>query len=316
VAEYSVPQSLSSEITKDLLALKWDKSLDSMKTFMDKSKNILSSHLEKEHYLWKILGDLHNDTSATSAVVLKNLPIDPVVPRTPTDGSKSLNKETYVAEAMLLALGELSGAKVVGYSSEVQYSNPWVHEGFPREGVGSALTAAHELSYHQDMSYQDHIPDILGLYCLREGHDKDVWTTLVDVREIIAQLPDDVVKVLREPRFRIQTSDWVDASFSADDQGRAILDGYSLHLPVHWENMIGLDSEAKSALALLQEAIVAAEPHKVHFEEGVLVFFNNQRVVHGRTPYTDLRFDGGDRVVNRAYFRGELTEEEERTRLI
>lgn len=311
-----MPKPLSTEIAKDLLSLKWDKSLESMKTFMDESKKIISSHLANQQDLWKILNDLHNDTSATSVVVLKSLPIDPVVPKTPTDGSKTLNKETRVAEAMLLALGELSGAKVVGYSAEKEYSNPWVHEGFPRQGIGSALTAAHELSFHQDMSYQDHIPDILGLYCLREGHDTDLWTTIVDVRDITAQLPDDVVEVLRQPRFRIQTSDWVDASFNGADTGRSILEGYSLHLPVHWENMIGLDEEAKSALTLLQEAIVTAEPHKLHFEAGVLVFFNNQRVVHGRTQYTDLRFDGGDRVVNRAYFRRELTPEQERSRMI
>ena len=182
--------------------------------------------------------------------------------------------------------------------------------------MGSALTAATELSYHQDMSYQDSPPDILGLYCLREGHDTNVYTTLVDVREIIAQLPPDIVEILRQQRFHIQTSDWVDASSIQVQQGRAILEGYSLHLPVHWENMIGLDEDAKSALALLQEAIIAAEPHKVHFEPGMLVFFNNQRVVHGRTPYTDFRFDGGDRVVNRAYFRRELSLQEEATRMI
>jgi L-asparagine oxygenase len=287
-----------------------------MKTFIEQSKAIALSHLADHEYLWKILRDLHNPTSPTAAVVIKNLPIDPAIPLTPTDGSNTLNKPTMVAEAILLALGELSGAKVVGYKSEVHYSNPWVHEGFPRDGVGSALTAADQLSFHQDMSYQDRIPDILGLYCLREGYDTNVWTTLLDVREVIARLPEDVVEILRQPRFRILTSDWVDASWSGVDQVRPMLSEYSLHLPVHWENMIGLDDEATLALTLLQEAIVTTEPHKVHFEPAIMLFFNNQRMVHGRTPYTDLRFDGGDRVVNRAYFRGELTQEEEMTRLI
>jgi L-asparagine oxygenase len=316
VAEWTMSPSVAFQITNELQSLHWDKSLESLTTFMSDSKKIVSSHLQKEDHLWQMLKDLHNETSPTSAVVLKNLAIDPVIPKTPTDGSKSLQKQTFVAEAMLLSLGELSGAKVVGYSAEKEYSNPWVHEGFPRDGVGSALTAPAELSYHQDMSYQESIPDILGLYCLREGHDTDVFTTLVDVREIIAQLPSDVVSILRQERFQIRTSDWVDASSVQVQQGRAILDGFSLHLPVHWENMIGLDEDAKTALALLQEAIIAAEPHKVHFEPGMLVFFNNQRVVHGRTPYTDLRFDGGDRVLNRAYFRRELSPQEEVTRMI
>ena len=317
VAVVTLPSSVSAGITKDLLSLKWDKSsLDSLRTFMGESKAIVMTHLADRPDIWKTLKDLHDASSPTAAVLLKNLPIDPEIPRTPTDGSNTLNKATFVAEAMLLALGELSGAKVVGYSAEVQYSNPWVHEGFPRDSPGSALTAASELSYHQDMSYQDNIPDILGLYCLREGHDKGVWTTLIDVREIILQLPDDIVSVLRQPRFQIRTSDWVATSWSATSQGRPMLEGYSLHLPVHWENMVGLDNESQWALALMQEAILKAEPHKVHFEPGDLVFFNNQRMVHGRTPYTDLKYDGGDRVLNRAYFRRDLTPKEEETRMI
>lgn len=318
IAEWTFPEQLSADITKDLLALKWDKSLESMRSFMDESKKIVASHLAGEQQLRRMISDLHNATSATSVVVLKNAPIDPTIPPTPTDGSKTLGKETFVAESMLLSLGEIPSSKVVGYWAEKEYSNPWVHEGFPRQGVGSALTAAHELSFHQDMSYQDHIPDILGLYCLREGHDKEVTTTIVDVREITSQLPDDVEQVLRQPRFQIRGGDWVDPNtFNAEDYpGRAILEGFSLHLPVNWENMVGLDDEATAALELLQEAILAADPHRVHFVEGTLVFFNNQRVIHGRSPYTDLRFDGNDRVLNRAYFRGELTQEEERTRMI
>jgi L-asparagine oxygenase len=157
--------------------------------------------LADKEYLWKILRDLHIPTSATAAVVIKNLPIDPDIPLTPMDSSNTLNKPTMVAEAILLALGELSGARVMGYKSKVHYSNPWVHEGFPHHGVGSALTAAEQLSFHQDMLYQDRIPDILGLYCLREGNDTNVSTTLLDVQEIFARLPEDVIKIYASPGF-------------------------------------------------------------------------------------------------------------------
>ena len=61
---------------------------------------------------------------------------------TTADGSTTLHKSTFVAEAMLLAIGELSGASVVGYASETQYSNPWVHEGFPyrqQQEVGGGM---------------------------------------------------------------------------------------------------------------------------------------------------------------------------------
>mmetsp|Transcript_30748 Transcript_30748/g.50773 ORF Transcript_30748/g.50773 Transcript_30748/m.50773 type:complete len:171 (+) Transcript_30748:135-647(+) len=169
------------------------------------------------------------------------------------------------------------------------------------------------------MSYHPEVPDILGLVGIREGHDKQVQTELIDNREVFDMLPDSIVKMLREPRFQIKTSDWVDASFDAgsEHQGRGILtDAASLAIPVDWENMVGLDKEAQWAVKMLQRAIIEAPKHYVHFVPGELLFFSNRRTVHARTPYKDLRFDGSDRVLNRAYFRKDWSAEERKTRMI
>ena len=104
-----------------------------------------------------------------STVWIRNLPIDPFVPANPTNGAVSLEKKTFVAEAMFVAFGELTSSLVVGYSSATEYSNPWIHKGFPRATPGgSALTKASDHSFHQDMSYHPEAPDILSLINLRK----------------------------------------------------------------------------------------------------------------------------------------------------
>ncbi|KAL3915200.1 MAG: hypothetical protein SGARI_008234, partial [Bacillariaceae sp.] len=201
-------------------------------------------------------------------------------------------------------MGELAGTFVVGYKAEKQYSNPWVHEGFPRpNGPGSALTAASQVDLHQDMSYQGVIPDLLGLVCLREGQDKQVETTLVSIEKLVQTLPSNVVSLLRQPRFRIEAAGWVDTNEVDITKTRPVLDGKSLHLPVHWENMVGADPEAKEAVDTLRSHLAelqASRASGLHLSDGVMVLFNNQKVVHGRTPYTNLKYDGTDRVVFRS----------------
>lgn len=322
-----ISDSIRNELLKSLVTLRVDTSqLQDLNSFIQDAKEILMEHLDPT--ILTDLQQLHNTSSPISAIQFRNLPLDPYVPPTPTlPNVVSLNKPTYVAEALLVALGEMSGSgsHVVGYASEKEYSNPWIHEGFPRlSGTGgSALTKASELSFHQDMSYYTDPPDLLGLVCVREGHDQKVQTELMDIAELLETLPEAIVRVLRQERFQIKTSSWVDTTTTTtsnkkDNERRSILQGYSLSLPVDWENMIALDQPAQQALDMLQAAILeGSTTHYIHFVEGDLLLFSNVRVVHARTPYTDLRGDGGDRVMYRSYFKTDFgTAEQRRLRMI
>ena len=348
---FTLPDTLRLELEQELLQP--DVTVDvtdlqSLEAFITHVKDIVRSHFSMwDPSVLKTLRSLVGPSTSggIAAVLFRNLPLDPYIPPTPIDGSTTLHKPTFVSEAMLLAIGELSGASVVGYASETQYSNPWVHEGFPypqqpQEGIGttattgSALTMPKGMSHHQDMSYHPHPPDLLGLYCLREGHDKTLQTTIILNQDVVDGLPADILQVLMENRFQIHASAWVDG-FDAGHQARPIISpiasstatvadndasghmDLAIALPVHWTNMVGLDEEATAALEALGVAINAASQYPIHFEEGDMLLFNNRRVVHARSDYADLRLDGGDRVVDRAYFRREWpSEEARRTRMI
>ena len=321
-----------SDATKHVLEhklaqLQWDEkdSISHTKRFIQNAKDILSPYIANDDHLRRILSDLVADggpaSNSIDAIVFENLPMDPYVPPTPTDESvRSLHKPTYVAEAVLLAIGELAGTYTVGYTAETEYSNPWAHEGFPRPGPGgSALTSTTGINSHQDMSYQGVIPDLLGLICLREGNDPDVQTTLISIETLVQRLPEHVVSILHQDRFKITASaQWVDvrAVDNAIVKTRAILDGTSLHLPVHLENMVGVDPEASQAIESLRQVLWDAKPLGVHLRDGAMVLFNNQKVVHGRTPYQNLKFDGSDRVLIRSYFVKHLNQAEMESRML
>jgi len=326
IVSWSMSDETKHALEHNLAKLQWDdkENVSHTKRFIQDAKDILLPYIANEEYLQWVLVNLltedGDDSASTSidAIVLKNLPVDPYIPPTPTDESiRTLNKPTYVAEAILLALGELAGTLTVGYNSETQYSNPWIHEGFPRPGPeGSALTGTVEIPPHQDMSYQDVIPDLLGLICLREGDDLDVQTTMISIETLIRILPEYVISILRQKRFKITASaQWADTKMIST-KTRAILDGQSLHLPVHWENMIGIDTEASEAIKALQQVLNDSKPLGVHLKNGEMVLFNNQKVVHGRTPYRNLKYDGSDRVVVRSYFVKNLTESELESRML
>jgi L-asparagine oxygenase len=286
--------------------------------FIEHAKQILDEYLLKgDAELQRLLHDLLEESADLEAIVFQNVPMDRTIPATPTDGSVRLHKPTFVAEAILTAMGELAGTYVVGYKAEKQYSNPWVHEGFPRpKGPSSALTAASQVDLHQDMSYQGVIPDLLGLVCLREGQDTQVETTLVSIEKLVQVLPANVVSVLRQPRFRIEAAGWVDTNEVDITKTRPVLDGKSLHLPVHWENMVGADPEATEAVDTLRKYLAELHASGLHLTDGVMVIFNNQKVVHGRTPYVNLKYDGTDRVVFRSYFVKHLDGEAKQSRML
>jgi hypothetical protein len=55
---------------------------------------------------------------------------------------------------------------------------------------------------------------------------------------------------------------------------------------------------------MLKEALHEVAPVGTHLEDGMMLLFNNQKAVHARTPYRQVRFDGSDRVIYRSYQLG------------
>jgi hypothetical protein len=116
------------------------------------------------------------------------------------------------------------------------------------------------------------------------------------------RLPDDVVDVMFEPRFRTA----VDASFlrgRTNELGpaRPLITGTRAEPTFVFDAdlTVGLDDEAEDVLVRVRDLIEEIKTSVV-LEPGDLLIVDNNVAVHGRSPFT-ARFDGYDRWLQRSF---------------
>ena len=238
------------------------------------------------------------------AMVLRGVDVSglPPTPPTPT----SVTGKDQSTELSVLTVARLLG-QPVGYLPE--HGGRVVQNIVPtRSGATQQVSTSSkvELMFHTETAFHPHKPRYLLLLCLRG--DPAAVTTLASVHEIVSRLPERVVDVLFEPRFRTA----VDASFlggRANVLGapRAILSG-TLEEPTFVfdaDLMVGTDAEADRAVQAV--AAVIAEHHTgVVLEPGDLLVVDNHLAVHGRSPFVP-RFDGTDRWLQRTFVVADLS---------
>lgn len=268
--------------------------------------------------LKELVRGLTSPRSTASALVLHGMPLDKEIPLAPTDGSKQLQKSSYIAEAGLVGIGQLRG-ELFGYANESGYSNPYLHEGFPiapawwQEGVAkTALSDPGDLLCHQDMSYMaDHyFPDLLLLLALREGPDTSVRTCHLDNRDILQRLPAGVEAILRDASaFRVKPLEGnpTPVGLKAIVYGPPNAPSIALRVDGSMEPQTEVAREAYQHLIDAVEAALAVGSSDaglcpgVHLATGDLLVLANKKAVHGRSP-VNHNLDGLDRLLLRGYF--------------
>ncbi len=232
------------------------------------------------------------------AVLVPGCPVG-LVPATPLTRHR-VSKPDRVSERTLLGAAMRLG-EPVGFAQE--HGGDIVQDLFPiASSVGRQLSTSSgvELAFHTETAFHPHKPRFLLLLCLRG--DRAAATTLCSVDDIVASLPTETVDVLSQARFRCG----VDESFG---EGSAWMtepapviehaaDG-SLMLTFDGELTIGTDRRAETAINELNKAITRART-AVTLDAGDLLIVDNQRAVHGRSPFT-ARFDGSDRWLQRTF---------------
>jgi L-asparagine oxygenase len=231
------------------------------------------------------------------AIVLRGIPLGelPLTPPYPT----AVTTKDRTSEFVLLAAARRLG-QPVGYLPE--HGGDLVQNLVPTKASADrqvSTSSKVELMFHTEAAFHPHRPRYLLLLCLRG--DPDARTTLASIFELLPHLPERVVDVLFQPRFRTA----VDESYL---HGRSNVLGTPMpvltgerHRPslvFDADLMVGTDAEADEALRALAAA-VDAHHTGLALQAGDLLVVDNNVAVHGRTPYTP-RFDGYDRWIQRA----------------
>jgi L-asparagine oxygenase len=256
----------------------------------------------------------HVDTPGVGLV--RNLPVDPVLPPTPTDGGPARDKPSYVAESVLLGIGQLIG-EPVGFTTEK--SGRLVHDVVPVSAGATTQTNQSSgvfLNFHNDIvhdeigRYDVSNPDFLVLHCLRQDSGREAVTYYADARDVSRALDPAVLATLRSPLFRLNAP----GSYVRDVAGgaetlsepQAIISG-PRHCPevaISANGVRGLTPEAEAALVELQR-VCRDVAHQVRLAPGEALLINNRKGLHARSVFA-AKHDGTDRWLQRTYLRRSL----------
>ncbi|MFC0597692.1 TauD/TfdA family dioxygenase [Streptomyces palmae] len=251
--------------------------------------------------------------SPTPWFTLANLPgpADPVP--TPRDG---FSDESLLTTPNLVHFGILRLLGLLPVAYRWENDGRLIRNVAPRAVAASSLTSwgyAQPLDWHTDDSVLDHapeaditaaIPHYLSFFGMR--NDEGVPTDLLPVDTVLAALPAATAEALRRPEFTISAPE----SYRATDSGKplsrtgvpllwSLPDGnpalcYGPGLPA------GMTSDAREALARLEECLAGLPGHPVMVSEGGFHIFDNRRVMHRRVPFEPAA-DGRARWLRRCY---------------
>jgi L-asparagine oxygenase len=165
----------------------------------------------------------------------------------------------------------------------------------------TSLGSTKELEIHTEQALSDMRPDFLGLACLRG--DPHAFTYVLPVSAI----PEDMYSLLSQPLWTLG----VDLSFRlegvpGDIRGPVpiIKDDSESDSPVPFfrfdqDLMKGVTEEAEGAIHRIVD-IYYEKRGAVCLQPGDILFVDNRRAVHGRSPFAP-RFDGRDRFLVRCF---------------
>lgn len=267
----------------------------------------IAEHLTPENFS---LLQQFNDNPTTSALILRGLPIDAHMPPTPYGNEHSMTG-VPLAVAMNTALYGLLGIHPVTYQGE--NSGKLFRDVVPKKSgtkEKSSYGSAQTLGMHVDDCHLPLVPETdrknlslapeyLSLFSMR--CDLRVATEIAFLDEVLAQLSDATVEILRAPLFELTMPDsfenpqkFVLPALVEDTDGT-----YYARFDKEYTRFLSPDAER----AFLKFEEVVSKPEivkRLFLLPGDFLIFKNQRVTHARRAFT-ARFDGSDRWLLRLF---------------
>jgi len=250
---------------------------------------------------------MRSQPEVSGALVVQNLPIDKVLPRTPADGGTSQEKKTFVSEGVLLGVASALG---LPFSFMREKDGVIIHSISPVQGREEATANDSSLSdfkAHVECAYFEFRPDFLLLLCLRSDAEGRAATLVADIRYALRYLSPFDCDMLRQPLFQVQAP----ASFAKGlgdqpwSEPRPVLTGPddSPEVCLNLNGMRAVTPGAEKTLDLLRWLLESpGVVESVVLDVGDLLVVDNRKSVHGRTPFT-ARYDGFDRWLQRVYVK-------------
>lgn len=234
-----------------------------------------------------------NDVLTKKAGVLGNLPIDEKLPDTPTTRG-ILDHTPLFADSVIGTISVLFGTL---YTFEGKTTNRHIHNIYPIFGdeytqLGSSKVA---LEWHVEDGFHPERPDWVGLFCLRG--DTKAETRIARAKDLMLQV--DYVEEARNHIFKLRIDDSFNTETHSTYIPTYIISGAKDDPEIVFDPAYTLVEDDKDVLILNAVSKSADEVQcSVTLSSGELLFFDNRRVIHGRTSYNP-KMDGQDRWLKR-----------------
>jgi len=135
------------------------------------------------------------------------------------------------------------------------------------------------MSLHTDNTYSEWPCDIVGLFCIRAASTGGE-TLLVDSSAALPQIPPRDLAMLEQPRWRWRSPD------GGLTPGRPVVESGSVRW---WRWRLVPASQIETEVADAFEDLLSRHIKDLRLVEQDLLFFSNNRVLHGRSTFSGSR---------------------------
>ena len=248
--------------------------------------------------LLRELAVFRQNGNSYGALLIRNVPIDPVIGATPPRGETIDWHQVPIASVVQLAMTARLG-DVIAFADEkngrlLQDVVPVPGAEGRQENSGTTF-----MELHTENGFHPYKPDFVTLLCLRPDHERLACTLTASVHRLLPRLSPQCLRTLREPVFRIRFA----SSFAVGGHSEPLA---ALPGPAHHPDLIAdfhaMDPLTEAARRALEE-VKAAIPHVLFgavLDAGDLLVVDNRVALHGRRGF-DARHDGRDRWLRRCF---------------
>jgi L-asparagine oxygenase len=265
-----------------------------------------SQHVPERIYT--LLQNFAHKGSNTGFLLIRTIPLGEI-PNTPENNNCKIGEQTILAKIQSIILNVI--CNMIAYEAE-GYGRLF-QDVIPVKSMEknqTSISSSVELEIHTEQAFSKLRPDILSLACLR-GNEK-AYTYILPVNSIINNVSEIELEMLKTPLWNTG----VDLSFKLN--GHEFIEG-DIRGPMsiirgdkdpRLENedpLLVFDQDLMSGITeesneMIQKIVDIYYKHRLshNFTPGEIIFIDNNRAVHGRSPFVP-NYDGLDRFLVRCF---------------
>jgi len=272
-----------------------------------------SQHVPQRIYT--LLQKFAENGSNTGFLLIRRIPVGEI-PNTPENNNCKIGEQTILAKIQSILISVMSSMiayEAEGYGRLFQDVIPVKS----MEKNQTSISSSVELEIHTEQAFSKLRPDILSLACLRGN--ENAYTYILPVHSIINNVNERELEMLKTPlwntgvdlSFKMNGNEFIEGDIRGP---MSIIRGYKDHrlenddprlliedplLVFDQDLMSGITKESNEMIKKIVD-IYYKERLSHNLTPGEIVFIDNNRAVHGRSPFTP-KYDGLDRFLVRCF---------------